>query len=189
MSNQKLILLLFLGLLSAVACSVKAPELTVTGEKTALENQILGTYQQIESDSYVIASTRAIGNSASNTAAVSDQKQQVLDAVQNRKFNKDDIDELKRDKVVGENNQGFLEILPLDRYQHDLEYKALVDRLVAEENRDRQVIYERVLAVNESASEAGQSKVSEIFAKLNFDNSEPGTMVQTAEGKWVEKTK
>ena len=189
MSNQKVTLLLFLGSLSLVVCSVKAPELTVTGEKTALENQILGTYQQIESDSYVIASTRAVGKSGSNAPAVSDQKRQVLDAVQNRKFNKDDIDELKRDKVVGENNQGFLEILPLERYQHDLEYKSLVDRLVAEENRDRQVDYERVLTVNQSASEAGEGKVSEIFAKLNYDNTEPGTMVQTADGNWVEKAK
>ncbi len=189
MSNQKIILLLFWGLLPLMACSVKAPELTVTGEKTALENQILGTYQQIESDSYVIASTRAIGNSSSSSATVSDQKKQVLDAVQNRKFNKDDIDELKRDKVIGENNQGFLEILPLDRYQHDLEYKSLVDRLVGEENRDRQVVYERVLAVNESASEAGKGKVSEIFAKLNYDNSEPGTMLQAADGSWAEKAK
>ena len=41
-------------------CSVKVPELNVTGEKTALENQVLGTYQQIESDSWVIASTRSV---------------------------------------------------------------------------------------------------------------------------------
>jgi uncharacterized protein YdbL (DUF1318 family) len=177
---------LFLVLIGAlVACSVKAPELTVTGEKTALENQILGTYQQIEGDTYVIASTRAVGSSTA--APVSDQKKQVLDAVQNRKFNKDDIDELKQAKVVGENNQGFLEILPTERYQQDADYKSLADKLVAEENRDRQVVYERVLTVNQSAAEAGEGKVSEIFAKLNYDNSAVGTLVQMADGSWIEK--
>jgi len=166
-------------------CSIKAPEIQVTGERTALENQVLGTYQQIESDTYIIASTRAIGSG--QAGPISTQKQEVLEAMRDRKFNKDDIDELKRDKVVGENNKGFLTILPTERYHHDYEYREIVDQLVAEENKDRQIIYERVMAVNESAAKAGKDKVYEIFAKLNYDNAEPGTMVQLPDGTWIEK--
>ena len=175
--------LVWLGVLAA--CSIKAPEIQVTGERTALENQVLGTYEQIESDTWIIASTRAVGSGQAQ--ALSSQKRQVLEAMRNRKFNKDDIDELKRDKVIGENNKGFLTILPTERYQHDYEYRELVDQLVAEENRDRKIIYERVMAVNESAAEAGPEKVYEIFAKLNQDNSEPGTMIQLPDGTWIEK--
>jgi uncharacterized protein YdbL (DUF1318 family) len=168
-------------------CSVKAPEVQITGEKTALENQVLGTYQQIQNDAYVIASTRAIDSERAVT--LSSQKQQVLESVENRKFNKDDIDELKRDRVVGENNKGFLSIFPTDHYNQDMEYKRMVDQLVVEENRDREVIYERVIAVNELASETDVKKLDDIFAKLQFDNSESGTRIQQPDGSWIEKAK
>jgi len=167
-------------------CSVKLPELTFTGEKTALENQVLGAYQQLESDSWLIASTRSFN---SNTTERSAPKQEVLEAVQNRKFNKDDVDELKRAKVVGEDNKGYLAILGNESYRERSEYKQFVDQIVMEENRDRQIVYERIMAVNLSANQAGSAKVSDIFAKLNLDASEPGTMIQTPDGKWIEKVK
>ena len=174
------------GILIFASCSIQAPEINVTGEQTALQNQVLGTFQQIESDTWIIASTRAVGSS--QASAISEQKQKVLDAVQNRKFNKDEIDELKRDKVVGENLQGFLQIMTLEKYDRDLNYKRLVDELVNEENRDRQIVYDRVVAVNKSAAEAGD-KVYEIFSKLNYDNSKPGTLIQQVDGSWIEKEK
>lgn len=182
---KKIYFILFISTLVLLQCSIKAPEVTVTGEKTALENQVLGAFQNIENNTWVTASTRSLGSGQSGV--LSADKQKVLDAVQNRKFNKDDIDEFKRDKVVGENNKGFLEILPTDRYEHNLEYQSIVQQIVKEENRDRKIIYDRVLAVNQSAAEAGQNKVYEIFTKLNYDNAEPGTMIQQADGTWVEK--
>ncbi len=176
----------FFSLTWFMACSVKLPEITFTGEKTVLENQVLGVYQQIESDAWLIASTRSFNSS---TTEMSAPKQEVLEAVQNRKFNKDDVDELKRDKVVGEGNKGFLSILGNEDYRQKADYKQFVDQIVAEENRDRQIIFERVLAVNTTAAQAGSAKVNDIFAKLNFDASEPGTLIQTPDGQWVEKTK
>jgi uncharacterized protein YdbL (DUF1318 family) len=178
-----MVLVLLTGIFS---CSVKLPELTFTGEKTALENQVLGTYQQIESDSWLIASTRSFN---SNTAELSAPKQEVLEAVQNRKFNKDDVDELKRDKAIGEDNKGYLAVLDNDSYKQKPDYKQFVDQIVLEENRDRQIIFERVMAVNMTAAQAGQTKVTDIFAKLNYDASEPGTLIQTPDGKWIEKPK
>jgi hypothetical protein len=186
---QKIIfyVIIFAVIMFFMQCSVKAPEVQITGEKTALENQVLGTYQQIESDAYVIASTRALDTE--KVDAGSAQKQQLLQAVQNRKFNKDDIDELKRDAVIGENNKGFLQIFPTNRYNQDMEYKRQVDQLVIEENRDREVIYERVVSINELASETESRKLNDIFAKLQFDNSKPGTLIQHPDGSWVEKAK
>lgn len=185
MKTRYLIMFLFLSICVIAQCSIKAPELQVTGEKTALENQVLGTYEQIESDGWLIASTRAFGTKSSTE--VSDTKQAVLEAVQNRKFNQDDVSELKHDKVIGENNKGFLHILGNNRYENDVSYRKLVDQIVEEENRDRQIIFDRVLSVNLSAAEAGKDRILEIFAKLNYDNSEAGTMVQTADGQWIEK--
>jgi len=168
-------------------CSIKAPELNVTGEKTALENQVLGTYRQIEADTWLVASTRAIGSNA--TAETPNAKKEVMEAVQNRKFNQDDVNELKRAKVVGENNQGYLEVLINKKYQNEAEYKHYVDQIVSEENHDRQVIFERILAINEDAAGAQKVQVNDVLSKLNYDNSEPGTMIQTTDGQWIEKPK
>lgn len=181
--------ILFMLLLFTVKfhCSVRAPEVTVTGEKTALENQVIGTYELIEGDTWMIASTRGATQGTSQKMSV--DKREVLEATQNRKFNKDDINEFKRDGVIGENSRGFLKIRETDHYNNDGKYKRTVDEIMAEENRDREIIYARVLQVNEDAAEAGQEKVYEIFAKLNHDTSEPGTWLQLPDGTWVKKAK
>ena len=171
--------------LLVLGCSVQVPEFNVTGEKTSLENQVLGAYQQIESDTWVIASTRSIGSG--QTTPMSTRRRQVLEAVQNRKFNKDEIDEFKKDQVVGENNKGFLTILSSEKYDSDENYRRVVDQVVKEENLDREVVYERIVAINQSAAEADQEERNQIFAKLNFDNSPTGTMIQKSDETWSEK--
>jgi uncharacterized protein YdbL (DUF1318 family) len=166
-------------------CSVKAPEVTFTGEKTALQNQVLGVYRQIESDAWLLASMRSEGSD--KTPTISAQKQRVLEAVQNRKFNKDDIDEFKKNKVVGEGNNGFLIILPTDKYNKDNRYRGIVSAIVEEENQDRKIIYDRVISVNQTIANSDSSQVYAIFSKLNIDNSKSGDLIQQADGSWIEK--
>ena len=186
MLNLKYYIICFIFIFFVFAgCSVQVPEFNVTGEKTTLENQVLGAYQQIESDTWVIASTRSIGSG--QTTPMSTRRRQVLEAVQNRKFNKDEIDEFKKEQVVGENNKGFLTILSSGKYDSDENYRRIVDQVVKEENLDREVVYERIVAINQSAAEAGQEERDQIFAKLNFDNSPSGTMIQKPDGDWSEK--
>lgn len=170
-----------------VGCSIRAPEVQVTGEKTALENQVIGTYQQVADESWMIASTRAADSDQKVQMAT--EKKEVLDAVQNRKFNKDDIDEFKRDGALGENNQGFLELRRLARLDQDPEYRSLVVRIMNEENRDRKIIYDRVLELNPNAGRAGSAAVYAVFAKMNIEESAPGTWVQAEDGTWYRKGK
>ncbi|MCR4438615.1 MAG: DUF1318 domain-containing protein [bacterium] len=169
------------------SCSIRAPEVQVTGEKTALENQVIGTYQQVADESWMIASTRAADSD--QKAQMATEKKEVLDAVQNRKFNKDDIDEFKRDGALGENNQGFLELRRLPRLDQDPEYRSLVVRIMNEENRDRKIIYDRVLELNPNAGRAGTAAVYAVFAKMNSEESVPGTWVQAEDGTWYRKGK
>ncbi|MBN2357596.1 DUF1318 domain-containing protein [candidate division KSB1 bacterium] len=185
MKNYMVALVVFFSLLFGLQCSIRAPELNVTGEKTALENQVLGTYKQLESDTWLIASSRAIGSNTN--VEMPSAKKEVMEAVQNRKFNKDDVDELKREKVIGENNRGYVEVLPHEKYQTDEDFKRYVDQIVSEENRDRQIIFARIIMINEASAGADKEKVNDVLCKLNYDNSEPGTMIQTEEGEWIEK--
>lgn len=185
MMNNRILVLFVILYMITVRCSVQTPEFSIRGDKTMLENQILGTYEQIESDTWVFASTRSSANN--NTEIVSAQRQRVLDAVQNRKFNKDEIDEFKQAKVIGENNKGFLTILGGQKYANDQNYHRVVEQVVKEENSNREVIYERIMAINPSAAQANETERNKIFAKLNIDNSPKGSLIQTADGKWIEK--
>lgn len=171
--------------LTLAACSIHTPEMKFTGEKTALENQILGTYNQVKEDVWMVASVRAANPDSQIT--LSDEKRAVLTAIQNREFNQDDIDEFKRDGAVGENAKGWLEIRPHPRLQKDAEYKKLVERIVAEDNRDRQIIMRRIIDINPSVQATDSTEVEKVFAKLNRDNAKPGEWIQMPEGEWVKK--
>ena len=176
-------LYLFTALFSA--CTINTPEVKFTGEKTALENQILGTYSQVQEDMWMVASVRAV--SPDSQITLSEEKRAVLAAVQNREFNKDDVEEFKRDGAVGENNKGLLELRPLDRLQKDAAYRKLVEQIVAEENRDRQIILKRISAINPAVQSASASEVETAFAQLQRDNAKPGEWLQLSSGEWSRK--
>lgn len=184
--KQKIVLITFaLASVLLVNCSVKAPEVKITGEKTALENQIIGTYQEIEQDSWTIASVRSA--SPEKQPSISDEKKKVLEAVQNRKFNKDDINEFKRDGVIGENNRGLLEITDYNKLNKDLDYKKHVEQIVTDENRDRLIIQDRTIQINEQIAQADEKFVSQVFAKIYQDESELNTWIQLEDGNWIKK--
>jgi len=172
-------------LLTFAACTIHTPEMKFTGEKTALENQILGTYNQVREDVWMVASVRAANPDSQIT--LSDEKRTVLTAIQNREFNKDDVEEFGRNGAVGENAKGFLEIRPLPRLDNDPSYRKLVEDIVAEENRDRQIIMQRIMAINPSVQATGATEVEKVFAKLNRDNAKAGEWIQLPEGEWMKK--
>ncbi|HDI52440.1 DUF1318 domain-containing protein [candidate division KSB1 bacterium] len=170
-------------------CSIKTPEIKVTGEKTALEKQVIGTYQEIESDTQLLASARMVPGRGKKTPVMSAEKRRVIQAIKNRKFNKDDIDEFKRLEIVGENNRGFLEIIHPEKIAQDVTLAKRVQEIVAEENRDREIIIDRVLEINPNLKDTDRKQVCSIFAKMNRENSEPGTWIQLPDGQWVKKAK
>ncbi len=166
-------------------CSIKAPEVTVTGEKTSLEKQVLGTYEEIQNDADMVASTRAL--TGKKPPVMSIEKKLVLKAIQNRKFNQDDVEEFERMGILGENSRGLLEIVDKKRLEKDPELKKRVLTILTEENHDRQIIMDRVVQVNQSLKNATPDEVRAVFAKMNRQNSKPGTWVQLPNGKWVKK--
>jgi len=175
----------FIGI-TIMSCSIKAPEVNVTGEKTALENQVIGTYQEIEQDAWTLASVRSTAP-GKQQPTMSKEKKKVFEAVQGRKFNKDDIDEFKKEEIVGENNNGLLEIRSQSKLDADPELKKRVIKIVETENGYRKIIMDRIVVLNESAAKAGDDSVAKIFAKINRDNSGSGTWIQKENGKWAKK--
>ncbi len=88
-----------------------------------------------------------------------------------------ELADLKREKRVGENRVGLLEVMPAEREDEGLQ------RLVDEENRDRSTVYR---AIAEKA-EAAPEQVGRRRARQIYDTAAPGVMLQRADGSWFEK--
>lgn len=185
MKRHMLTLVAGTGAMLLLACSVQAPEVRVTGEKTALEQEVLGTYERLEEDTWMVASSRAARKE--DAGNLSEDKSNVLEAIRRQKFNKDDIDEFKRRQFAGEAGNGLLEIRVDALPTEDSLQVQLVHEIVAEENTDRSVIMNRVIELKTSLQEASREEVTKIFARMYQGNSEKGVWIQTPDGSWSRK--
>ncbi|RMH37408.1 MAG: DUF1318 domain-containing protein [Nitrospirae bacterium] len=168
-------------------CSGPLVGITVVDERTALENQVLGTYQELQQEVLLVASVRYIDpkGKLKPTPPLPPGKKHVIRALQRSAFNKDDVDRFKALGVIGENNIGGITLLAPERI--DAAQRAFVENLVKEENEDRIVIMRRVIETNEDLSEQDWPRVQKMFAALNRDKARPGEMIQLADGSWVKK--
>ena len=171
-------------LIFTLGCTVKTPEVTFTSERTAIERQILGSYRTIAEDAWMVSSMRSTEAEKIN---VPESKRIVLEAFANRKFNADDVEDFKRDGLVGESSSGYLTLHPTPKYEDDPDYRALVDRILAEENDDRGIIMQRIVEINSTVNPLDQDAVARVFAGMNQDASPPGTWIQLEDGRWVKK--
>jgi len=168
-------------------CSGPLVGVTVVDEKTALENQVLGTYQELSQEVLLVASVRYIDPEGKLVAraALPPGKETAIRAMQRSAFNKDDIDRLKAEGILGENNEGGITIVSPDKIAPD--HHAFVRNLVEEENTDREVLMQRILATNEKLTQQDMPKIRRTFAALNRDRARPGDFMQLEEGQWIRK--
>lgn len=186
MKYQNAIFILIGMGIGLAGCSVQLPEVRITGEKTALEREILGTYYLMREDTWMLASTR--GESISKSfPPMSPEKKRVLDALQEQAFNRDDINEFKREGWVGEKNDGTLIIRESAINNLSLNQRRLVEEIVQEENTDRQIIVERLIQLNDALKQVLPAEIARVLAKLYQEDSPPKTWIETPEGKWVQK--
>lgn len=140
-------------------------------QKTELENQILGTFQEIDKDLILISSVR----DNHHAAQLSEAQKKLYNAVMNREFRCDDIRQLKTDQIVGEAYDGALKPNP-QRTSVDASTTALLDA----ENRDRKVIIGFV-----SQKQGTQRPiVARMFHQIQLEEARPGDLVQSKAGQW-----
>lgn len=177
------------SLVLAAGCGGPLVGVTVVDERTALENQVLGSYQELSQEVLLVASVRYIDPEGKLVArpALPPGKEAAIRAMQRSAFNKDDIDQLKAQGILGENNEGGITIMALEKVAS--ERQAFVKSLVGEENADREVLMQRVLATNEKLTQQDMPKVRQTFAALNRDRARPGDLVQLEGGQWITKSK
>ena len=159
---------------------------TIVDQKTALENQILGSYEELSNDVLLLASVRSVDEEGKlkPTVEIPKGKLKALRAMQRQEFNRDDIQGFKQSLVAGEGNDGFLKFFDNERTKTDAQFKKFAEAIIAEENEDRMIILQRIVATNENFSEQDLPKIQKISASLNRDNAKPGEKVQQENGDW-----
>lgn len=163
------------------ACTVS---FELTSQRTALENQVMGSFKELEDELVLMSAVRAPGSAR----AASPQRQRALDARQNQSFNRDDIDELKDLGLIGETADGTVAIVPSAKAAETTPARAkLATELVSEENRDRNVIWQRIIEMNENLSAKDLGEVRKTYAKTQREGASTGHWYQTDGGTWVQK--
>lgn len=102
---------------------------------------------------------------------------EVQQAIASRQERYSEIQNLKSRGAIGESNQGYVTVLKV---------VGNAQGLVAEENRDRRVIYQTISEQNQLGSQ-GLALVESVFADVLSGKAVSGEWVQNASGQWVEK--
>jgi len=184
---SKLLAVVLLLMLASCAEKLVDVNVTIVDQKTALENQILGSYEELGNDVLLLASVRSVDEEGKLKPAteIPKGKLNALRAMQRQEFNRDDIQEFKKSQVAGEGNDGLLKFFETERTKTDAKFKEFATAIIAEENEDRLVILKRIVATNENFADRDLPKVQKISASLNRDNAKPGEKIQQEDGSWT----
>lgn len=173
--------LLILLALSSACVSLK---MVSVDEKTELENQILGSFGELQKDLVLVASVRGEGR---NEKKIPPAHREALMAMMERQFNADDVADLKAAGTAGEGKDGLLKLFDTERTKNDRAYRDFAKNLVEQENRDRSVILQRVIDMNPNLSGKDLPVVRRMLYRLNAESSAPGTRIQAETGEWIAK--
>lgn len=183
-SLTKSLLIIFTVSMFFSSCAIRLPKITATGERTVFENQIVGSYKMIEEEAWMVASLRS---DSQDSLQIAKEKRKVLEAILQQKFNADDIEDFKLAEIVGEKNDGNLTIMETAYSQADSAYRALIDKVVSEENDDRRLIMNRLIELNPEISAGERDRIEVIYAKMKQESSPKGTWIQNENNEWRKK--
>ena len=176
-------------------CTLAKVDVNVVSERTALENQVLGSYNALSDDVLLVASVRGVDPSGKikTPPRKSREYQNAVEAMETLAFHGDDVDAFKRLGWVGENNLGLLTPFPMNKEKAPDDLQAFAARypkgefvsVVEQVNRAREVVMMRVVETNADFTEKDLPRIKGVFAKLNRENALPGERVQKEDGSWT----
>ncbi len=197
MKKYSFLRVLFLVVLLSVlaGCTLAKVDVNVVSERTALENQVLGSYNALSDDVLLVASVRGVDPTGKITTPPrkSREYQNAVTAMETLAFHEDDVDAFKRLGWVGENNVGLLTTFPINRDKAPDDLQAFAARYPQEEflsvvkqvNQAREVVMIRVVETNAAFTQKDLPEIKRVFAKLNREKSLPGERIQKEDGSWV----
>lgn len=163
-------------------------KINVVDERTALENQILGSYQQLDNDMQLLASVRAGGARKPKIAGrpLAGERRLAIQARRVIQFNTDDVDELKRLGCLGEANTGLLTGRDC-RAASDQAIGSRIERVLKSVNAARQTILRFIATESPDLTEKDLPRLTKAFTRLRRENARPGEWIQLDSGDWQQK--
>ena len=120
-------------------------------------------------------------SSGSVFAAQNYDLKEITPAVQNaldgRKSRYAELERLKSEGTIGENNQGSVKLL---------KDSAGVRGFIDDENRDREAIYQAIVDQNHLGT-SGMTEVRAVFAEVQRGKAKSGEFFQSRSGEWAQK--
>ena len=107
-------------------------------------------------------------------------EQSSLTIAANRRVRSTEIQQLKNDRVIGENRDGYLDMRNLPK---DPKYLAYAQGIVNDENADRTYLY----LANAQTQNKPLELVERDYAQLWRDRAFPGEWVQKEDATWIQK--
>jgi uncharacterized protein YdbL (DUF1318 family) len=107
-------------------------------------------------------------------------EESALQIAYNRRLRSGEIQQLKNDRVVGEDRDGYLD---LRRTPENSGYLAYAKSVINSENADRTVLY----LANAQSQSRPLEMVESDYAKLWYDRAFQGEWVQKEDGTWIQK--
>lgn len=188
--NAALRILLLLALLLSAGCgSLLNIRLFVVGRQTALERQVLGTYEDLGQDVLSFSSVRGVspdGELVTPPPATPSQAG-AMRAMRNREYNADDVQAILLSGIAGEGNDGMITRRTETITAVGTMSAELVQRVINEENEDRRVLIRRLLATTPGVTDADAPEVIQIFAGIQSDAAPTGAWIQDRNGNWRRK--
>ncbi len=159
------------------------PAINITGEKTALERQLIGEYHELEQDAWVTSTVMT--PSKGNRKAVINADGELLNAIQIRELNSDIIRLYKDKGLIGEQNNGYIAIVDEKKLQ-SLQESDAIRTIVQQENNARSIIFVK----SSGATKSNETKAIQFaveFAKEQHAKAKKGDWIQNNDGRWVKK--
>lgn len=169
-------------------CVIAPPEIRLTGEKTLVENQIIGEYREIEDDAWTVSSVKT-GVQRQQGARSLSGDDKFVEAMKIRELNAPLVRAYKNEGAVGESADGFLSYMKIDKYEKDHESRSALKTLIDDENRARRTVFERSLVSTGTAnpSESDIAFMGRKFAVDEQTRSLVNDWIQVSNGKWQRK--
>jgi len=107
-------------------------------------------------------------------------EESALQIAYNRRLRSGEIQQLKNNRIVGEDRDGYLDLRPTPA---SAAYVSYARGIVNAENADRTVLY----LANAQTQSRPLELVESDYAKLWYDRAFPGEWVQKEDGTWIQK--
>jgi uncharacterized protein YdbL (DUF1318 family) len=179
-------------------CTLAELKVNVVSERTALENQVLGTYNSLTEEALLVASVRGVTPTGEieSRPEQSAAKHQAMESMQVLGFHQDDIQNFKTLGWIGENTRGLLTSFPRQTQEVPPDLADFAARYSQEEfisviqevNQARETIMQQVIQTNEQFTEQDLATIRQVFWRMHVEQALPGEKIQNEDGTWTNKS-